>query len=248
MGGIMAGPIRRESPLYVQLAAEFRRLIARNTWHVGERLPTVDALASRFQVARITIRQAMTLLFQEGLITRSRGRGTHVVKAPERVRWHKLSASWIELMRSAPGGTTQLLEERPATTVPVVAPHEGRLVGPYRFLRVLGRRGDGPPIVVRDVYVQDAVFKSIQKKLGQTTMVDLLGNHADRVTVFNEITVATPGIARLLKIAVGSPVVEGRHVGTDKAARIVFLDFPVLRGDYVKFEITFKRPRARKRG
>jgi DNA-binding GntR family transcriptional regulator len=75
---------RDGTPIYVQLAGLFRRRIESGEWPVGSRIPTLDALALEFGVARATIRQTTGLLRQEGLVARYRGRGTIVRRRPQR--------------------------------------------------------------------------------------------------------------------------------------------------------------------
>ena len=53
---------------YIQLATLFRNRIAAGEWPVGSRIPNVDALAAEFVVARGTMREALGLLEQEGLL------------------------------------------------------------------------------------------------------------------------------------------------------------------------------------
>jgi GntR family transcriptional regulator len=98
-------PARRPGPpRYMQLAAAFRRPIASNQCPLGAQVRTVEALAEEYGVARITIRQAMGVLEAEGLVERSRGRGTRVTARPHSVRWHRLTGSWDDFMWRSPGG------------------------------------------------------------------------------------------------------------------------------------------------
>ena len=78
-------PLFRDSPVprYAQLADVFRQRIARNRWPPGTKLPTLEALMSEFDVARVTVRQAMELLARDGLVSPERGRGTFVMAQPE---------------------------------------------------------------------------------------------------------------------------------------------------------------------
>ena len=54
-------------PRYAQLSALFRRRIERGIWSPGSQLPTLESLTAEFGVARVTVRQAINLLAQEGL-------------------------------------------------------------------------------------------------------------------------------------------------------------------------------------
>ena len=66
---------RNMVPIYVQLVTIFRRLIANGQWALNAQIPTLDNLSEEFGVARATIRQAIGLLENEGLLRRFRRRG-----------------------------------------------------------------------------------------------------------------------------------------------------------------------------
>ena len=91
------------TPLYVQIADELRNNIRQKTYQPGDKLPTEKNLSERFKVNRHTIRNAIALLKEEGLIRVDRGRGMYVAKTPiqysigERVRYNEsLKAQGIE--------------------------------------------------------------------------------------------------------------------------------------------------------
>ena len=231
---------RRETTRYVQLAAMFRRLIADGEWVVGARLPTVAALADSYGVAKITVRQAMDILAKENLISMSPRRGMHVTAAPPFVRWHDLRADWGSFTHGL--GTTEVLEERRGVPLPKggAAPFQSNEV--FDYLKVVGRRAHGIPISVRDVYVVQDIFDEIRRRLATGTVIRMLADYAVDVTIFNEIHSAPHDIAKLLEIHTGAPLLVGRHVGVDENGRVTFVDYPTLRGDYVKFEIHLHRP------
>lgn len=65
-------------PLYHQLYEILRRNIVHGDWQPGDMLPPESELIDQYQVSRITVRQALETLVNEGLIYRERGRGTFV--------------------------------------------------------------------------------------------------------------------------------------------------------------------------
>jgi GntR family transcriptional regulator len=69
------------APLYRQLAAELRARIYDGTYPRGSRLPAEPELIAEHRVSRVTVRLALGLLREEGLIEPSRGRGTFVREA-----------------------------------------------------------------------------------------------------------------------------------------------------------------------
>jgi GntR family transcriptional regulator len=71
----------RGEPLYRQLAAELRAGIYTGRYRRGSRLPTEPDLMATHDVSRHTVRLALGLLHQEGLIEAFPGRGTFVREA-----------------------------------------------------------------------------------------------------------------------------------------------------------------------
>ncbi|HET8845350.1 MAG TPA: GntR family transcriptional regulator, partial [Ktedonobacteraceae bacterium] len=68
----------RTRVLHRQLTSDLRNRILNGQLAAGARLPTDQELASEYQLSRDTVRQALALLADEGLIERIQGRGTFV--------------------------------------------------------------------------------------------------------------------------------------------------------------------------
>ena len=71
------------TPRYQEIAEYLRRLVAAS--RPGDRLPSEAELCERFGVSRMTVRQAVAVLANEGLLVRRRGEGTFD-GAPDRRR------------------------------------------------------------------------------------------------------------------------------------------------------------------
>jgi len=67
-------------PFYHQLYEILRGRIARGDWLPGAMIPAESEIVQLYKVSRITARQALDELVQEGLIYRERGRGTFVAQ------------------------------------------------------------------------------------------------------------------------------------------------------------------------
>jgi len=66
------------TPLYLQLEAALRQILASGKWKAGEALPPERELAERFKVSRLTLRKALERLEAQGLVQRRQGSGTYV--------------------------------------------------------------------------------------------------------------------------------------------------------------------------
>jgi len=72
----------RTKILHTQLMTYYRERILDGRLSAGTRLPTDEDLAALYQISRDTVRQALALLANEGLIERVQGRGTFVSQPP----------------------------------------------------------------------------------------------------------------------------------------------------------------------
>ncbi len=84
MTGIMRSSSRSGSGYSVWrlIAEELRAEIAGGALALGDRLPTEQELAERFEVNRHTVRQALASLAEEGLVETRRGSGSFVAESP----------------------------------------------------------------------------------------------------------------------------------------------------------------------
>lgn len=71
-------------PAYIKIHDTIKKDIDDGIWPIGDRLPSERTLAERFAVSRMTLRQAITLLVEEGILERRIGSGTYV--ASQRVQ------------------------------------------------------------------------------------------------------------------------------------------------------------------
>ncbi len=65
-------------PAYMKIHDQIKKDIDEHHWKIGERLPSERDLAEQFQVSRMTLRQAISLLVEEGVLERRVGSGTFV--------------------------------------------------------------------------------------------------------------------------------------------------------------------------
>ncbi len=66
------------SPIYIQIHNDIKRAIEAGKWAVGDRIPSERELSREFDVSRMTLRQAIQTLVDEGILERQVGSGTYV--------------------------------------------------------------------------------------------------------------------------------------------------------------------------
>ncbi|MHA3066553.1 GntR family transcriptional regulator [Lacticaseibacillus saniviri] len=75
------------SPVYIQIHNQIKQDIEAGKWKIGDRIPSERDLAVTFGVSRMTLRQAVQTLVDEGVLERRIGAGTYVAsqKVQEKV-------------------------------------------------------------------------------------------------------------------------------------------------------------------
>lgn len=68
----------KATPIYIQIHNQIRKMIEQEVWKIGERIPSERDLAIHFNVSRMTLRQAVQTLVDEGILERKVGSGTYV--------------------------------------------------------------------------------------------------------------------------------------------------------------------------
>ena len=72
------------TPVYVQLAAILRGRIASGEYPAGRALPSETTLMQEYWLARETVRKAVRVLRDEGLVQIVQGRGAYVTPEDQR--------------------------------------------------------------------------------------------------------------------------------------------------------------------
>jgi GntR family transcriptional regulator len=71
-------------PIYVQVANYVQGRVESGDWQPGRRLPAERELAIELGVAYLSVRRAMRLLRERGIIQTVPGKGNYVQQPPER--------------------------------------------------------------------------------------------------------------------------------------------------------------------
>lgn len=227
-------------PIYLQVAGVLRRNIETGKWRPGQSIQSLDRLAEEYGISRVTARQAMTVLEDEGLIWRRQGKGTFVAKTPEDPRRLRMKTQWSALIQLIEGTTQQLLDISMDATPPQLDSPEGDLAPEYCHMRRLHSK-DGEPYCVIDIYLDKELFLKYEEGFRNHTVLTILDRMDDirvaRAHQVMTINIVDVEMAGLLKCSLGDPVANVRRVVTDNSKRIIYIGDIVYRGDSVKFDI-----------
>ncbi len=160
---------RSRIPLYIQVASTLRRRIETGQWLPRQKISTLEELEREFEVARVTVRQAVELLQDEGLVHRRQGRGTFVADHLKDKHWLKLETTWDSLIAPIKDNVLRMIEVDDPPAWPKLATGEGKLASEYVFLRSVQLKDDAPYALVnlhldRNVYDRNPeAFRRIRR-------------------------------------------------------------------------------------
>ncbi|MFV0559686.1 MAG: GntR family transcriptional regulator [Enterococcus sp.] len=86
-------------PVYLQIHNQLKNEIESGVWEIGSRLPSERELAVKFNVSRMTLRQAIQTLADEGILERKIGSGTYVARQKVQEKMTG-TTSFTEIMES----------------------------------------------------------------------------------------------------------------------------------------------------
>lgn len=232
-----------QAPLYVQLSDLFRQRILKGVWKNGEKLPSLDALAEEFHVAKVTVRQAIERLTRDGLLSPQRGRGTFVTGAPQDNRWFRVETTLENLSSVYRDTHPTILNIDESTRTPLLNESDGVAAEKYVFMRRIHAR-NGQPYCVINIYLDASIFAKHPARFRKETVIPILMgmSSVDIVSARQVLTISTADVevARHLGINVNAPVAEVRRVFTGPDRRVIYLGEVTYRGDFVRMEIDLK--------
>jgi GntR family transcriptional regulator len=227
-------------PRYLQVASILRHRIDNRTWTVGDQIQTIDELEREFGVARVTVRQAIELLREEGLLQSQQGRGTFVVKTIERDRWLSLGTDWTSLLAPIKGNVPHALPHNGIAAAPKLEPDDGEAAGSYVFLNSLQKR-DGAPYALARVHVAKQVFDRAPEAFGTRVALAVIRSMKNlaiaRAWQTLEVAAADPETARLLNLPLNAPIAKARVIVTGRENVVLYVGEITYRGDCVRIRI-----------
>ncbi len=236
--GRRSGYATRNGVLYVQMANVMRQRIRSGFWRAGTQIPTLDELEKEFNVARVTLRQALSLLEEEGMIWRRRGLGTFVSEGPAN-EWFKLKSSREQLVHALEGNWSRLLEAE-AGDVPWLEEADGIPARAYRHMRRLhGREAQAYAVV--DMHLDRRVYALAPERFDSEMIIPVLDAlpEIDIADIRQTFTLGTADgdVAAHLSVPIGSPTGIMRRVVRDTTGCAIYVGVVNYPGDLVRIEI-----------
>ena len=235
-------------PLYLQIKEELQKAIEGKNYKYGEKLPSEPDLAEIYGVSRSTIREAIKVLAQEGLVMVRHGLGTFVTKSGRDVKSNIAELHSITEIIAQHGWTADTVnplmrEEEPDEDLIErlqIKPSE-RIVHIERV-----RTADGEPVF----YTVQKIAKS---RVGEAILSWDMDGSLNRFLEQNCGTFIAYTIAEILPIANSKEITEKMGIAEnipillmdqiqyDGSDRPLFRSYDYYRTDVFRFNLIRKR-------
>ncbi|WP_213450410.1 GntR family transcriptional regulator [Rhizomonospora bruguierae] len=235
-------------PLYYQIANVLRSRIDTGEWVVGDRLPSEAQLAASFKVSVVTMRQALSLLEQQGRLSRQQGKGTFVTATEEPTDRVRITVP-LELVSEAVAG----LDVRALGVTEVVPPTDIRTTlglepgEPCVQVRRV-RSGTRGPITFATSYLPRWLGEGLtMADLQQSMMIDILekrGVHFHGAIQTIEAALAEPDTAAVLSVPVGAPILLVRRIYELEDGRVGYVALNRHPSHEIRYELRLSRGEA----
>jgi GntR family transcriptional regulator len=200
----------------------------------GSLLPSEAELSAEFSASRVTVRRALELVRDDGLIAARQGFGWFVATEPVRQSLERLGTIEAQLETSGKDAVRQVVEfafdDPPAHVVSVL--------GPDLVLRVKRLNlADGEPFAIVTVWCPAELGQRLSMDdVAQRPFYELLDVHLRGASQTIGADSAEADDAALLRVPVGAPLLKCRRITTDVDGQPVLMSehlFPAHRTEFV---------------
>jgi GntR family transcriptional regulator len=219
----------RGRPLLADVVrSELKRLILGGEFALGSKLPNEDRLCERFGVSRVTIREAVRGLIEDGLVVRRHGSGTYVTRRPLIRNSLDVNFSYTDHFQASgfkPG--KRLLGLRRIQADAELADAFRIEAGtPLLEIRRI-RTADGRPAIYSIDRVPHALIDpSVEREAYGGSLYRILtaaGHPIAHAEAVLTPAIADKELARLLDVSPGTPIQHLRQMDYDEAGQAVMV-------------------------
>jgi DNA-binding GntR family transcriptional regulator len=176
-------------PAYAQLAGILRHSIAAGILRTGDQLPSESQLCDRYGVSPMTVRRAINILIDQGVVKAEQGRGTFV--RPVAMGAASFQLTELQNLFSDPAHTTvQLLETRIVSADERVA---RKLAIPIKRRTIYMRRllcTDGTPTLYhREYLIYDPARPIVESEMEVTALQHLFSGSGESILKRGDLSI-----------------------------------------------------------
>ena len=229
-------------PLYIQVKDYVQEKIESGEWNEGMLIPKEDMLCRELKVSKITIREAMKLLVNDGKVVRIPGKGTFVSKPKLEQKLNKFFGFSKWALQNGLNPASRLLKVETLESNSHIAKHLGITAGaPVTRIERL-RLGNDEPLMFEEIWISESLCPSLHlKDIANIPLNEIITNDYKipllRAVESIEPKTAEDYIARLLRMPATALLLSVEYTAYTTDSRIVYFVISSYRGDRVTFSV-----------
>ena len=229
-------------PIYKKIARDLHLRISNDEFNNGGKMPTQKELAKKYNVAVLTIKQALSELAKEGLVSGVRGSGTFVRPYSYSYRMRFLSSLEKEIYAQHRELQTALIEIKHNIATDLEIRELLRLKPEEEYVSYWRLRSiDGIPMIVQQSIVSAEHAQLIERaNLASTSLYSMLEKSGNCVIVSaseNIQAVNLPShISKFLDVKPQSVGLLSTRLSKNESGQPIILDYAYLPGDRAVIE------------
>ena len=204
----------------------------------GQPIPSERLLAESEGMSRMTVRQAISDLVQQGVLFRQQGRGTFV--SANKFTENNLMSFSRAIANKGKTPSTQVLSFSLASTEDF--PDIEALLGEQKvYVSKRLRLADDIPVAVETVYIPFLHTPNLKKEMLQTSLHDLMREKYDLGPKTCELSVSaslcTETDQRILAVSKNTPVLNIRSKYFSTSGELIYIEKAAYRGDMYEYTL-----------
>lgn len=227
-------------PLYFQVAEQLEAAILEGTLAPGDKISNEVSLAGELGLSRPTMRQAIQVLVDKGMLVRKRGVGTQVVHGKIR-RSVELTSLFDDLNAAGQSPGTRVLDVQVIATTDDLAQELQIRAGEPAWSLERVRSVGGEPLALMHNYLPAETIDLTAVDLERHGLYEALRRTGLHMRVAQQrigARRAEAREARLLDVKRGAPLLTMRRTAYDDGGRVVEFGTHVYRPERYSFEVT----------
>ncbi len=231
-------------PLYIQLGEILIQYIKKNKLTDGDLIPSENDLLARYEVSRMTIRQAVQWMESQEIVKRVRGKGTFVI-APKRREHIRNFQSFEDRLRELGRKPENILLDYQKTLLPQkwIKSYGLWISGQALLIRKL-KLADDEPLAIDERYLPlDVASRFRENDLRDHTIFDLFRSRTDltfiKVLYTYNASLISQNEARELKVKHSSSVLRRSGVYYNSKEQMVMFSRVTFLGDKIELSLEY---------
>lgn len=234
------------TPLYQQVADDIKQKIENGTYQAGQMLPSETKYCEIYQVSRVTIRNAIADLVEQGMLVKRHGKGTFVQKPKIPSNLFTFNGFTTTCRENNIQIKTHVLcakkLEATLSDIRSLNLKEGDFIVYLKRLRY----ADGHPVILEHVHLPYEKYKfllslEMENRSLYETIAENTGANPEEycyTKITLEASAATPEEAHFLNIETGKPLFILEETIISDAGEPIHWTKQIMSGNYFKFYLS----------